>query len=43
MGMSGMSVTDWIIRLAIFGVLAIAVIGTLQNIVDAIREAGKRR
>ncbi len=38
-----MTITDWIIRLAIFSVLAIAVIGTLQNIVAAIKEAGKHR
>jgi len=43
MDMSNMSATDWIIRLSIFGVLAIAVVGTFQNIVDAIKEAGKGR
>jgi hypothetical protein len=36
-----MTITDWIIRLSIFGVLAIAVIGTLQNILDAIRQGRK--
>jgi len=33
-----MDISDWIIRAAIFGVLAAAVIGTLQNLVDAIRK-----
>ncbi len=37
-----MTITDWIIRLSIFGVLAIAVIGTLQNIIDAIQQ-GRRK
>jgi hypothetical protein len=38
-----MTITDWIIRLSIFGVLGIAVIGTVQNIIDAIREGRKGR
>jgi len=34
---------EWIIRLSIFGVLAAAVIGTLQNIYLAIKGARKER
>ena len=30
-----MTITEWIIRLSIFGVLALAVLGTVQNLVDA--------
>jgi len=43
MDVSNMGITDWIIRSAIFGVLACAVIGTLQNLADAIkgRKSGK--
>jgi hypothetical protein len=43
MDFSNMGVSDWIIRTAIFGVLACAVIGTLQNLIGAIkgRKAGK--
>jgi hypothetical protein len=43
MDLSNMSVSDWIIRTAIFGVLACAVIGTLQNLADALkgRKSGK--
>jgi hypothetical protein len=43
MDFSKLSAVDWIIRTAIFGVLACAVIGTLQNLIDAIknRNAGK--
>lgn len=37
MDFSNMSFTDWMIRVAILGVLASAVIGTLQNLIDAIR------
>jgi len=33
-----MSITDWIIQLSIFGVLAVAVIGTIQNLVDAMKK-----
>jgi len=33
-----MDISDWIIRTAIFGVLACAVLGTLQNIFDAIKK-----
>jgi len=38
-----MTITEWIIRLSIFGVLAAAVIGTLQNVIAGLREprAGK--
>jgi len=38
-----MGITDWIIQLSIFGVLAVAVIGTIQNLIGAIknRNAGK--
>lgn len=37
MDFSNMTAADWIIRTAIFAVLACAVIGTLQNLIDAIR------
>ena len=37
-----MDLTDWIIRSAIFGVLAAVVIGTFQNIYDAIKKRGKK-
>ena len=37
MDFSNMTVTDWIIRAAIFGVMACAVIGALQNLIGAIR------
>jgi hypothetical protein len=33
-----MTVTEWIIQLSIFGVLALAVVGTVQNLVDAMRK-----
>lgn len=33
-----MDIPDLIIRTAIFGVLAVVVIGTIQNLVDAIRK-----
>lgn len=36
MDFSNMGVSDWIIRTAIFGVMACAVIGALQNLIDAI-------
>jgi len=39
---SNMDISDWIIRTAIFGVLACAVLGTLQNIFDAIKKSGGR-
>jgi hypothetical protein len=43
MDFSNMTIADWIIRSAIFGVIACAVIGTLQNLIGAIkgRKAGK--
>jgi hypothetical protein len=34
-------ISDWIIRAAIFAVLAATVIGTLQNIYDDIRKRRK--
>jgi hypothetical protein len=37
MDFANMDITDWIIRAAIFGVLACTVIGTLQNLVGAFR------
>ncbi len=40
MDFSNMSVADWIIRTAIFGVLACVIIGTLQNIFSAIKKRG---
>lgn len=33
-----MTITEWIIQLSIFGVLALAVVGTIQNLVDAMRK-----
>jgi hypothetical protein len=39
MDFSNMSVADWIIRAAIFGVLACVVIGTLQNLFTAIKNS----
>ena len=33
-----MTITEWIIQLSIFGVLALAVVGTVQNLVDAMRK-----
>jgi hypothetical protein len=41
MDFSNMSIADWIIRAAIFGVLAGAVIGMFQNIFTAIKNRGK--
>jgi hypothetical protein len=35
-----MDIADWIIRIAIFGVLAAAVIGTFQNLYTAIKKRG---
>ncbi len=37
-----MGVSDWIIRAAIFGVMAAAVIGTLLNLADALRKKKDR-
>ena len=37
-----MDITDWIIRTAIFGVLAAVVIGTFQNLYSAIKNRGKK-
>jgi hypothetical protein len=39
---SDMDISDWIIRAAIFGVLAAAVIGTFQNLYDASRKKGRK-
>jgi hypothetical protein len=39
MDFSNMSIADWIIRAAIFGVLACVVIGTLQNLFFAIKNS----
>jgi len=33
-----MDISDWIIRLSIFGVMAMAVIGTIQRLVDAMKK-----
>ena len=38
--MPDMDITDWIIRAAIFGVLAAVVIGTFQNLYTAIKKRG---
>jgi hypothetical protein len=40
MDFSNMGISDWIIRTAIFGVLACVVIGTFQNIISAMRKRG---
>jgi hypothetical protein len=37
-----MDIADWIIRTAIFGVLAAAVIGTFQNLYTAIKKRGDK-
>jgi hypothetical protein len=37
-GIDVMTITDWIIQLSIFGVLALAVVGTVQNLVDALKK-----
>jgi len=37
-----MDLTEWIIRAAIFGVLAAVLIGTFQNLYDAIKNRGKK-
>ena len=37
-----MTITDWIIRAAIFGVLAAVLIGTFQNLYDAIKKRGRK-
>jgi Flp pilus assembly pilin Flp len=37
-----MDLTDWIIRAAIFGVLAAVLIGTFQNLYDAVKNRGKK-
>jgi hypothetical protein len=41
MDFSNMSIADWIIRAAIFGVLACAVLGMFQNIFSALKSRGK--
>jgi hypothetical protein len=33
-----MSLTEWIIEISIFGVLVLAVLGTVQNLVDAMKK-----
>jgi nitrate reductase NapE component len=33
-----MDITDWIIQISIFGVLALAVVGTFQNLADAMKK-----
>jgi type II secretory pathway pseudopilin PulG len=33
-----MSLTEWIIQLSIFGVMAMAVIGTVQKLIDAMKK-----
>jgi hypothetical protein len=37
-----MDISDWIIRSAIFGVLAAVVIGTVQNLYDAVKKKGRK-
>jgi hypothetical protein len=38
MDFSNMGISDWIIRTAIFVVLACVVIGTFQNLFDAVKK-----
>jgi hypothetical protein len=38
MDFSDMTVADWIIRAAIFGVLAVAVLGLFQNLFSAAKK-----
>ncbi len=33
-----MTLTEWIIQLSIFGVLALAVVGTVQRLTDAMKK-----
>ena len=42
MDFSNMTVADWIIRGAIFGVLACVLIGTVQNLLGALRDSRKK-
>ena len=42
MDFSNMTVADWIIRGAIFGVLACVLIGTVQNLLGAIKDGRKK-
>ena len=42
MDFSNMSISAWIIKTAIFGVLAFAVVGTFQNIFDAIKKSREK-
>jgi hypothetical protein len=37
-GVGVMDITDWIIQISIFGVLALAVVGTVQNLADAMKK-----
>jgi hypothetical protein len=37
-----MTIIDWIIRASIFGVLAAVLIGTFQNLYDAIKNRAKK-
>ena len=39
---SDMDISAWIIKAAIFGVLAAVVIGTFQNLYDAIKKKGRK-
>jgi hypothetical protein len=43
MDFSNMGISDWIIRAAIFAVLACVVIGTFQNLVSALRKGGGKK
>jgi len=42
MDFSNMTITDWIIRSAIFGVLACVVIGTIQNLYIAFKNSQEK-
>jgi hypothetical protein len=39
---SDMDISAWIIKAAIFGVLAAVAIGTFQNLYDAIKKKGRK-
>jgi hypothetical protein len=42
MDFSNMSISDWIIRAAIFAVLACVVVGTFQNLFDAVKRGREK-
>ena len=42
MDFSNLDISDWIIRTAIFGVLACAFLGVFQNIYDALKKGREK-